>query len=379
MQLTLMQQIQHMNQPVDISTGEWLPSVGQVRRPFDARWLLPRLSDGIGLALSQTAALQRLRKISFLGAIDYTEFPSKRTASYLTSRFDHSVGVAALADYASQKLSLAPFHRNVAVAAALLHDAGHGPLSHSLEGSFEESFGINHHLATDQLLKSNSEASVELRTVLEKFDVRAEDASTLMQGESEHPLNWLFKGPINLDTVEGILRAASYVPLKHGLKATALIDAAISVMRGNDQAEDSVRKLDEFWRLKGLIYNQVVRGRVGVVSDFKCQVFFSSHKEKFSAEHFSSDDDAIAEVFPALFEWLQESASPETCRIEANIPYLKRNFLIHSDLSGLRSGNQYLFQRYRQTKLQSYLPWKTTNGEKEWLCESFWNSDESSA
>ncbi|MES2950458.1 MAG: HD domain-containing protein [Pseudomonadota bacterium] len=368
-----------MNQHVDNSPEEWLPSIGQARRPFDARWLLPRLTDGIGFALSQTAALQRLRKISFLGAIDYTGFPSKRTACYLTSRFDHSVGVAALADYASQKLGHTLIQRNVAVAAALLHDAGHGPLSHSLEGSFEESFGINHHLATEQLLKSNSEASVELRAVLEKFGVRAEEASILMQGESEHPLNWLFKGPINFDTVEGILRAASYVPLKHGLQATALIDATISVMRGDDQAEDSVRKLDEFWRLKGLIYNQVVRGRIGVVSDFKCQSFFSSHKEKFTPEHFSLDDEAIAEVFPALFEWLRESAYPETCRLEANIPYLKRNFLIHSDFSGLRSGNQYLFQRYRQAKLQSHLLWKTTNGEKEWLCETFWKSDASSA
>lgn len=39
------------------------------------------------------------------------------------------------------------------VSAALLHDIGHAPLSHSMESSFFDSYGIDHHIASSQVVK----------------------------------------------------------------------------------------------------------------------------------------------------------------------------------------------------------------------------------
>lgn len=94
--------------------------------------------------LIDTPEFQRLRRIRQLGA-GYLAFQGAEH-----SRFSHSVGVAFLAKRVFDILSEDPNCpngtdleevRRVVLAAALLHDIGHGPFSHL----FEKTFGQKHH------------------------------------------------------------------------------------------------------------------------------------------------------------------------------------------------------------------------------------------
>ena len=86
--------------------------------------------------LINTPEFQRLRRIKQLGVSEFV-FPSA-----VHSRFAHSIGVFHIAREPVRIIEREsdgsrPFDRNradVATIAALLHDIGHGPFSHTFEG-----------------------------------------------------------------------------------------------------------------------------------------------------------------------------------------------------------------------------------------------------
>ncbi len=85
-------------------------------------------------SLTETPAFQRLRRIKQLGFSEFVYPGATHT------RFAHSVGVfhtaRAIVGVLEEKLGadFSPGRANVAVCAALLHDIGHGPFSHTFEG-----------------------------------------------------------------------------------------------------------------------------------------------------------------------------------------------------------------------------------------------------
>lgn len=91
------------------------------------------VDDELLLALLETPALQRLRRIRQLGGA----FTTYHGAEH--SRFGHALGSLHVMGRVLDRLQargagLDPESRRAALAAALLHDVGHGPFSHALEG-----------------------------------------------------------------------------------------------------------------------------------------------------------------------------------------------------------------------------------------------------
>ena len=82
--------------------------------------------------------LRRLARISFLGALDHAPGCTQRP-----SRLDHSAGVAALALSAGRAAGLATGDLRLLTTAALLHDIGHFPLSHTAESAFRARLGAH--------------------------------------------------------------------------------------------------------------------------------------------------------------------------------------------------------------------------------------------
>ena len=95
-------------------------------------------AEALAIDLIDTPVFQRLRRIRQLGPA-YLTFHGAES-----SRFTHSLGVLHLARQALGNLGRnhpeLSEHRGVLYAAALLHDVGHGPLSHS----GEEMYGLHH-------------------------------------------------------------------------------------------------------------------------------------------------------------------------------------------------------------------------------------------
>ena len=87
--------------------------------------------------IMDTKVFKRLQDISFLGAIDYTSRNKKRH-----NRYNHSISVGTLALYYATLMQLSDYESRHLVLAALLHDIGHGPLSHSMEPAFQKDMGF---------------------------------------------------------------------------------------------------------------------------------------------------------------------------------------------------------------------------------------------
>jgi uncharacterized protein len=110
-------------------------------------------TEALLIQLIDTPAFQRLRRIRQLGTASLTFHGAEG------SRFTHSLGVMYVARCVFDRLAkrypaLWP-HRMVALCAALLHDLGHGPFSHTCE----EIFHGNHEHWTQRILQESSEIS----------------------------------------------------------------------------------------------------------------------------------------------------------------------------------------------------------------------------
>jgi uncharacterized protein len=118
-------------------------------------------TEALLIRLIDTPAFQRLRRIRQLGPASLTFHGAE------SSRFTHSLGVMAIARRAFDRIApdypqLQPY-RPVVLCAALLHDIGHGPFSHTCE----EIFGSHHEHWTGRILREFT----PIRTLLDQFDL----------------------------------------------------------------------------------------------------------------------------------------------------------------------------------------------------------------
>lgn len=134
--------------------------------------------------LLQTRPFQRLRRIKQLGFSDFV-YPG---ATH--SRFMHSLGVFHIAkrllEHIQNLLPQDSFDTNkkaCALAAALLHDIGHGPFSHAFEDvakRLDMPRMIDHEAMTTQIIRGS-----EISGVLDKFhDTFSEQVATLLETEN---------------------------------------------------------------------------------------------------------------------------------------------------------------------------------------------------
>ncbi len=326
------------------------------RDVFEGKYVAQRLRSPLVSELARTGLVSRLGGVSFLGAIDFTPW-ARPVGAYLSSRLDHSLRVAWLAGLAADAMHVSSHHRNEALAAALLHDLGHGPLSHSLEAVFKDRFGLDHHTTAARLILGPGAKSIELRAALAKSGVDAQRVIDLMSGEDiEHPMAELFSGPINLDTIEGILRSANY---RRGIKCVPeparVVEAAVDVISG-DSGPTSVSQLDAFWQFKGLMYSQFIRGPVGVLSDFKCVRFFQDSARKLTPEHFYWSDKELRSAFPDLFVWLglDDGCIGGALGDRSTVAYVRRTFIVCDGVQR-STAKAFLRARYQQTKADASL------------------------
>ena len=141
--------------------------------------------DPLFFELVRTPAFQRLKSIRFLGGIDYllVRTPNGTAYNIRYTRYQHSLGVARLAMMYSEEKALAGGERRLAYVAALLHDIGHAPLSHSLEPVFTKHFGIDHHQAANAILRGSVPIGQGLADILDRYQIDVERVIRIISGE----------------------------------------------------------------------------------------------------------------------------------------------------------------------------------------------------
>ena len=276
----------------------------------------PRLlEDDFVRALVGTRPMRRLRRIGFLGAIDYIK---KRTGSAphkrRHNRLEHSLGVGRLAELYARSSQAEAIDRRLLLAAALLHDVGHGPLSHSLEPVFDAEFGINHHQATELIVRGQARRGLEVAAVLKSHGVDAVEVVALINGRHTGPTNFLFGGQINLDTLEGITRSRAFLS-----KATAPVNAGSMASKIASSTSLPTAELDEFWNTKHQVYNLLIHANRGLVLDLIAQAYMHDNLCRFTTDDFFATEQSLKSRHPYLFD-LFEAASQSLDTLSPLIP-----------------------------------------------------------
>jgi len=169
--------------------------------------------------LMDTPEVQRLRRVRQLGVTSLA-FPGAEH-----TRFAHAVGSAFVMKLLLARLRAIqegiPFWQQVttdrardALAAALLHDVGHGPLSHLFEDAIP---GTPHHeVWTERVVL---DPSTEVHRCLASLDpAMPERVAALVRGE--HPLPYLAKavsGTFDVDRCDYLLRDAHATGVRYGV------------------------------------------------------------------------------------------------------------------------------------------------------------------
>lgn len=256
--------------------------------------------------LVRSRPIQRLKKIGFLGAIDYVVTGNGReTHRRRHNRYDHSIGVAQLAGHYAKIRELSLNETRLLMAAGLLHDVGHGPLSHTLEPVFKREFGVSHHQTGSQIIHGESPYGPEISNILAKYQVDLEEMNAYIECEHDGPHGYLFSSPINLDTIEGITRSRSFFA-----RSSALIPALTIVSEIAKSDSLPTQSLDAFWELKHEVYNVFIHHDLGLIFDGLAQAYMVSEIEKFNPTDFLWTEDQLRQKWPELFyifSWAQKS------------------------------------------------------------------------
>jgi len=146
---------------------------------------IDRSADGWLLDLIDTPEVQRLRRIHQLG-VSHVTYPGAEH-----SRLSHSLGVLHLMQQALQHAKASGFEdsqvrraREPLLAAALLHDVGHGPFSHL----FEPCLGINHESWTCRIIQSDESA---VHRTLKRHNIAPADVVSLIEEVTEPRMAWM--------------------------------------------------------------------------------------------------------------------------------------------------------------------------------------------
>lgn len=261
---------------------------------------LEQASHPIALAIVKSAMFSRLRKIRFLGAIDYLFQPNGQKGNIRHTRFDHTLGVGYLAYIAGNLMNLTHDELGIAISAALLHDIGHGPLSHSAEPAFKKLFSIDHHSATLDIVYGRAPYGPEVSDILRRHSIRPNDIEAAISGTLDSDVGRLFSSPINLDTIEGISRTYSYVnqapvyPPPHKV-VQALVCGGPS----------ATQTLDSFWELKDSVYRTFIHNSTCYAADLLCQNYLLQNASSFARDDFALGEDGLMKKHRHLFAQLR--------------------------------------------------------------------------
>lgn len=196
---------------------------------------------GLFLELLETPHIQRLHGINQLGLANLV-FPGANH-----TRLEHSIGTCHVAKRIADSLGLDPKEKMLVCAAAILHDVGHSPYSHTLEMALHDKFSEDHMDITKDIILGKKRIKLEgdvedenpaIPDILEKYGLNPQDVAGLISGaktsdvsktiEDFHTHNnqmifndkmylpHIIHGSIDADQIDYLLRDSFYTGVAHG-------------------------------------------------------------------------------------------------------------------------------------------------------------------
>lgn len=214
--------------------------------------------EGVFLELLERPEMQRLHGIHQLGLAHYV-FPGANH-----TRLEHSLGTYHIAGMMASSLRLPEEERRTVLAAALLHDIGHAPYSHTLEEVVHDQVGKDHmDLSTDLIMGRYPVLGPEdqeilgplppMHEVLDDQGISADEVcrliasshTALRAGQSllveegqahfggRNYLSQIISGPLDVDQMDYLQRDAYYTGVAHGTIDIDRLLQTVNVFHGD--------------------------------------------------------------------------------------------------------------------------------------------------
>lgn len=237
--------------------------------------------EDFALALLDSLALQRLRYIKQLG-FSYLVYPGANH-----TRFEHSLGTMFLADVASHRFGLSESEHTLVVAAALLHDIGHGPFSHASEPLMEKFLHRTH----DDIKIIIEE---QVGSVLRAWGIDPDELCAVVKGN--HSLSQIIHGDLDVDRMDYLLRDAYYTGAPYGsVDAQRLIRHLIRTSEGTVLDENGVNAAESLLIARTLMRPTVYYHHVSRIGESMFQLAVLEHisdREKVVSQQLFQMDDS---------------------------------------------------------------------------------------
>lgn len=211
---------------------------------------------GTVLRLMDHPYVQRLRRIRQLG-LGFLVFPGAEH-----SRFSHALGALGLMQRALQNLkdkgtTITFQEMEAACIGILLHDIGHGPFSHTLEGTFIK--GFHHELMTAALMNHlNEEMDGDLDLAISVFNDQYR----------KRFLHQLISSQLDIDRLDYLKRDSSFTGVYEGSIGIDRILQTMRVHKGNIVIErKGVYAIENYIISRRLMYLQVYQHKTVFSAD----------------------------------------------------------------------------------------------------------------
>lgn len=247
---------------------------------------------GIILKLIDHPYVQRLRRIRQLG-LGYLVFPAAEH-----SRFSHAVGALELGQRVLKNLrekdtTISDAEVRGTLIAILLHDIGHGPLSHTLEHTLIEDF--NHEMMSLRIMEElNEEFNGELSTAIEIFTDQ----------HSKKFLHQLISSQLDIDRLDYLKRDSFFTGVSEGSVGINRILKTMRVLNGNVVIEKKgIYAIENYILSRRLMYMQVYLHKTVLSADSLLKKIFARVKDLIS------EGDEVSTVSVPLSYFLNKKSS----------------------------------------------------------------------
>lgn len=228
--------------------------------------------------LIDTREFQRLRRIRQLGASFLTFHGAEH------SRFSHSLGV-----YEIARKVISQFERNnygdwpreeslLCLCAALLHDIGHGPFSHSIETVF----GEHHEQWSCRIVLGDTEVNRVLRGIDPGFPEQV--AAVIRKTYPQEIVVSLVSSQLDADRMDYLLRDAYCTGVNYGMFDLERILRVLRPCRGHLVVKESgMHAVEDYLTSRYQMYWQVYFHPVTRSSEIVLRNIFARAKDLFQA------------------------------------------------------------------------------------------------
>lgn len=252
-------------------------------------------TEALLIQLIDTPTFQRLRRIRQLGPASMTFHGAE------ASRFTHSLGVMAIARRAFDRIAhqhpqLLPY-RPLVLCAALLHDLGHGPFSHTCE----EIFGSDHEHWTRRILQES-----EIRPLLDRFDPQLLPQLEQVYDKSYPiPLVWqLVTSQLDCDRLDYLMRDSYFTGASYGKLDLDRIVLALGYDPETQQlvvAEKGLAAIEHYLIVRYFMYAQVYNHPKNIAATLILESAFRRARELLKQEQLQADETMTA--------WLEQDCN----------------------------------------------------------------------